>query len=204
MESRKKNNSGVKNKKIFSVDVETSGPDPLFNGILSIGYCLGDFEGNVLEKKRIDLKLDVDQTLDSQCFANFWSKPGPAKVLKTIQKNPVSSFQGIKFFVSRLDQFDKHYDLQIITDNPSFDLYFLNFYISKYLNRRPLNYKFGKSYRRITDSRSFQVGKFGNSYKGIVNRHVKQSTNKHDHFPDNDAEYIYRCYIVAMGLDRLQ
>jgi hypothetical protein len=178
----------------LSVDIETSGPSVIQNGILAIGICLADIVGNTLFKKRIDVQLDSIHSFDPVCVENFWLKPGPQKVLKVIQANPIPAEDAIKSFIDFVDECDSKYRLEIISDNPTFDFYFLNFYLDKYLQRKPLNYKFGHIYRTLTDSTSFLRGCFGPKYRNMI---VKFPGIKHDHFPENDAEYILMCYIQS-------
>lgn len=181
-------------KMYLSVDIETSGPSVMTNGILAIGLCLGDSTGNTVIKKRIDVQLDLIHSFDPVCVENFWLKSGPQKVLKVIQANPIPAVEAIKLFIDFVDEYDSKYNLEIISDNPTFDFYFLNFYLDKYLYRKPLNYKFGHTYRTLTDSTSFLRGFFGPKYRNMT---VKFPGIKHDHFPENDAEYILMCYIQS-------
>ena len=64
----------VKTILLCALDIETSGPKLIKNGILSIGICAGTVSGNILVKKRIDLKLEEDQTFDKDTYDNFWKK----------------------------------------------------------------------------------------------------------------------------------
>ena len=176
---------------IMVVDIETSGPSVIKNGILSIGYCLGDMNGNIHEKKRIDVHIG-DKIFDPYCKTNFWDKSGPKEVLLALQKAPMAPKDAIQKFMNRVDEFDHNYALMIMSDNPSFDLYFINYYIDIYMDRKPINYQFGKTYRPIMDFNSFSKGRFGPMYRKHM--HI-DSLGKHDHYPDNDAEYIFRCFV---------
>lgn len=170
---------------VLAVDIETSGPRVLQNGILAIGMCLGTVHGRVLDKHRIDVKLDMNRVFDTQCMEDFWNKTGPKQVLDVIRQHPLSPKAAIEEFVRRVDSYDTMYDLIIISDNPTFDLYFLNYYVEYYLQRKPLNYKFGEHYRKLVDAGSMRRKKQLRLPPGV----------KHDHFPENDAEYIYMCYM---------
>jgi hypothetical protein len=173
----------------LTIDIETSGPSVLQNGILAIGYCLGNIHGEVLVKKRIDVKLEDHHTFDKLCLTGFWNKPGPKKVLKTIQTDPISPLCAIREFANDVDMLDAKYKVSIVCDNPSFDLYFINYYLESYMNRKPLNYKFGNQYRGIVDSNSYLKGYLGKSYYK-----TKMRYGSHNHFPENDAEMIFLFY----------
>lgn len=189
--------SSFKKNMILSVDIETSGPSVRKNGILAIGFCVGDMVGNVIKKERINVALDTHHAFDETCVVQFWDKPGPAKVLKDITVNPLPPKQAIAKFAQIVDVYDTLFALTVISDNPTFDLYFINYYMELYLDRKPLNYKFGKVYRKIVDSKSVLQG-YGIACKreNIPPRGVPWCTTAvHDHYPENDAEFIYCCYL---------
>ena len=180
--------------RILAIDIETSGPSVKKNGILAIGICLGDLFGNVENKQRINVNLDKHHCFDEVCLSQFWNKPGPSQVLRIIQKDTLPPKEAMQKFISIIDEYDKTYKLSIISDNPTFDFYFLSFYMEHYLDRKPLNYKLGTTYRQLIDTCSFARGqKLGKVEKApTINT---QSNILHDHFPENDAEYIYARYV---------
>lgn len=180
--------------KILAVDIETSGPSLKSNGILAIGICLGDLRGNVDKKERINVCLEEEHCFDDVCLSNFWNKPGPSLVLRTIQIDPLTPKDAIQKFVSILDEYDRLYNLTIVSDNPTFDFYFLSYYMDKYLCRKPLNYKFGKTYRNLVDTCSFSRGHRLRSGDKRLTQNMSKDI-KHDHLPENDAEYIYTRYV---------
>jgi len=182
-----------KNKMVLAIDIETSGPRLSLNGIVSVGCCLGDLRGNTVAKNRFDFKLEKHQVFDSDCTRQFWSRIGPKRALQTIQNSQISPKLATAGFAALLDTYDTDFDLTIITDNPGFDLYFLNYYFDKYLGRKPINYKMGNKYRPIIDSTSYVKGAMGKYYKN--KKHLYFNDIKHDHLPDNDAEFIYKCYM---------
>jgi hypothetical protein len=186
----------MKDNAVFVVDIETSGPSLLSNGILSIGVCLGDEHGVVIYKRRFDAKLDEHHVYDPKCI-QFWNQKGPSHVLKVIQQNPMKPKKAIQEFVHLLDACDTKYNLTIMSDNPSFDFSFLNYYMDNYMNRRPMNYRLKEHYRSLLDVNSFLKGRLGHAYK--KKRNVVFPGVQADHFPENDAEYIYMSYIFNLG-----
>ena len=144
------------------------------------------------------MKLEPEQVFDSVCLANFWNKEKEKLVLSAIQLHAVSAKDGITEFVDLLDKYDAEFELTVVTDNPSFDLYFLNYYVEKHLNRKPLNYKFGTGYRPIMDSNSTLKGWLGYRYSGFKKTIVFPGV-KADHYPENDAEFIYMCIVYHRG-----
>lgn len=187
----------TKDIEIFSIDIETSGCNLISNGIISIGYCLGDVSGNVVEKERISFCLE-NMVFEQRCYDEFWSKN--YDILHVLQLEAKPILQQIKKFADKLDEFDSKYDLRIISDNKDFDLAFINYYFAKYLDRKPINYKFGSNeYRPTYDTDSYSRGVMQMNYDNIwtSDKTLMEKFNFnieciHSHYPDDDAEYIYK------------
>ena len=185
-----------KQRMVLVIDIETSGPSVTKNGILAIGYCLGDSNGRIYDKCRIDVDL-MDRVFDEQCKKDFWDTPGPSEVLKTIQRSPLHPKEAMTQFIDMLDKYDTMYNLTIMSDNPSFDFYFISYYMDLFADRRPINYRFGTTYRPVIDFNSYSKGRFGTGYRKHPSR--SQSKVQYDHFPDNDAEFVYSCYVMSLS-----
>ena len=191
---------------ILSLDIETNGPDLLKHEIISIGYCVGDLVGNVINKERINFKYDT--VFEPDCW-KFWSKY--LSVLDKLKEGQLTPYDAINKFIIMVDELDTKYDLRIITDNPSFDISFINYYLNKYLGRLPITYihGIGHKYRCIFDTDSFARGALHQNYADPWTSDSKVTETfgltldaSHSHFPDDDAEYIYKLHIALVN--RLQ
>jgi hypothetical protein len=198
-----------KDKVLFAVDIEGSGSSFGQNGIVAIGWCVGDLHGRVLEKKRVSLKLHR-RTFEPRCLTEYWSKPAQAAQLAVFQSEALEPAAAMKIFIDAVDSFESRYDLVILTDNPSYDIAWLNYYLDHYLGRSPLNYmKDQTTYRGVRDVFQFafyrkmkqaEAGGQGKwffdmeKYKAGLDK-LKEA-NLHDHWPENDAEYIFRKTIL--------
>ena len=129
-----------KTKIVLSIDIETSGCNLIDNGILAIGYCIGNLDGEVVFKDRINMLLDDGCYFEERCVKEFWSKH--EDVLKIIQEDAVGPHIGIRSFVDMVYDLEDQYELIIISDNPVFDIGFINYYMAKYLKCRPLSLYF--------------------------------------------------------------
>jgi hypothetical protein len=117
----------MSNKSIIlcAVDIETSGPRLIKNGILSIGICAGSVTGSILMKKRFDLNLEETQEFDKDCYENFWKKN--IGVLEEIKKNAIHPKDAMTNFMKVIDYLDEKYQLIIISDCATFDIGFINY-----------------------------------------------------------------------------
>ena len=208
---------------LFAIDIETTGCILTLHKIVALGYCAIDFEtGKIILKKRINFKLDdindvsslkdlrnvtdreelkkrLPESIEPKCWAEHWAEHlDQLKIFQT--EDPQSPEDGIRHFVEDLDNMDSEYKVAIITDNPSFDITFINYYLSVYLLRRPIAYMLGgEGYRSIFDTDSYTRGVLGKDYSclwtfdsEIINKlEINLDSNiVHDHMPENDAEYI--------------
>jgi DNA polymerase III epsilon subunit-like protein len=186
---------------LCSIDIETSGPNIINNGIISLGYCIGSLHGKVLIKKRINMKLDDNIVYDEDTHKNFWSRH--LDILEELQKEQVDAKTGMEQFIKDIDEYDSKYKLIIISDNVSFDIGFVNYYLAKYLNRKPLSYKLNKYFRPIYDTDSYSRGVLNQNYDNInvndydiIKKFKLTISSKKDqaHYPDDDASYIYELH----------
>ena len=184
----------------LALDIETSGPSPVHHSILSIGWCLGDQDGNVLDNKRIDIKMLKIKGMHPYTLNTFWSEH--SKTLDVITKNARHPSDAIYEFLQVLDAFDHVYDLRILTDNPSFDISFINAYVATYAQRIPINYRFGRDneYRVIIDTDSFNRVFMTQPPSEMwtsdvdVGKCVGVEVSPSDHLPEHDAKRIYELH----------
>lgn len=194
-----------KDYQIFcAIDIETTGPNILKHGIISIGYCIGNITGQIYLKKRINLKLDDNITFDSDT-EKFWYKH--ISILELLKLNQIMPKDAMELFIKDIDKYDSIGKLIIISDNITFDLGFLNYYLAKYIDRLPLTYKFGKEFRPVYDIDSYARGILRKDYSSIwTNDYVLEKRFKFKikrnidliHTPDNDAEYIYNLHRMTL------
>jgi DNA polymerase III alpha subunit (gram-positive type) len=188
---------------ILALDIETNGSDLIRNEIISIGYCAGNLKFENMAKNRINFKYT--SKFEPNCW-NFWSKY--PKVLNKLSQDQLEPDVGIKKFIDYVDTLDDIYDLRIITDNPSFDISFINYYLSKYLERLPINYVhgIGSNYRCIFDTDSYSRGALRQNYSSpwtydttVIKKFNLKFDATHSHMPDEDAEYIYKLHISLVN-----
>lgn len=190
----------IKTILLCAIDIETSGPKLIKNGILSIGICAGTVSGNIIVKKRIDVKLEEDQTFDKDTYKNFWMNN--LKVLETIKKEAIGPKDAMIEFMKVINYLDENYQLIIISDCVSFDIGFINYYLAKYLDRKPLTYDYKDNFRPVYDSDCYNRGVVKANYRHIytndvqIMKSLKFNISKSgvNHMPEDDAEYIYNLH----------
>lgn len=180
---------------VLAMDIETSGSSLTQNGIVSIGCSLQDQYSNELGTFQVNLTLPENCVYEERCLREFWLKNPRAH--EFVQKDALPPDTAMEMFREFLGSAEADYpDLMVVSDNPSFDIAWLNFYLSQYTNRLPLNYSEKGEYRAIWDLLSMrkslvsvQSGELV-SHCGLTEKPASKSRWKYDHTPLNDARFI--------------
>lgn len=189
---------------IFSLDIETSGAKYTKHGILSIGWCAGRTDGT-FDSGQINMSLPEGTDFEQKCWEEFWSKN--ISTLQKLKEGAVSPVEGIKNFISILDGYEQDYDVMIITDNPSFDIGFINYYLATYLDRNPLTYDSFEKYRPIFDTDCYTRGVLHMQYNNKwtsdrdIIAHLNIDTSEftsHSHTPKDDATRIFQLHRAVL------
>jgi DNA polymerase III alpha subunit (gram-positive type) len=183
---------------ILSLDIETGGclsTHPL----ISIGTCL--YVDNIFVKNRFTFPFSITD-FEPRC-KKFWD--ANLDVLAELQKDKHSS---ISEFAEFLDEIDALYpDLTIITDNPTFDVGFINHHFEKTLDRNPISYRLNSDndYRCILCLETFAYSLtikqdknnlFKNtSYGKLIEKYKIKVSKRTCHMPDDDAQYNLELFL---------
>ena len=208
-----------KHEILVSVDIEKAGPYLEQNPVISVGFCVGNTEGEVLEQKRFNIKINwpgeytslfhsiintisnffYPRNFDEECWTSFWSKL-PTNVIEDCKKNAKDEETTWIEIALYLDELENRYPedthkIKFLTDNASFDIGNIDYYLEKYTGRKPMRYSESGKYRSIigSDDMFFMIPeRIRKEYSDKIDSQVK-----HDHNPVNDAHYIYLQYVYA-------
>lgn len=183
----------------LSIHIHTSGFNYNDNGILSIGYCAGLQNGNVILKKRISFILSENCTFDKKYLDTFWNSN--SEILNTLSTESVRIKDGLNEFMNDIDNLDRIYNVIIILDHPLFTMGFINHYLLTYMNRLPLYYingDYNKS-RVVIDVNSFLKGVLKVSKDENKILRIRSINNiQESRLPNESAEFLYFHYIAIM------
>ncbi len=188
---------------VLAFDIEASGSSLTQNGIVSVGSSLQDENSNELKSFQVNLALPENRSYEESCLKNFWLKN--LEAYEFVSKNALPPKEAMTQFYNYLESIEKEYpELIIISDNPTFDIAWLNLYLAEYTDRLPLNYSAKKEYRMIWDSSAVQktllsikTGDFTSKH-GHIKKLGFESKWVHNHNPLNDARRIADFYNQAM------
>jgi len=184
----------------ISIDIETGGQSPKLHPLLAIGavvakpgkYYAGQVE--ILERAYWCLEPFPEQTMEERCVQEFWSNY--ADVLNRIKANAVEPIGALKSFSKWLDGILEQYPskkVSFVSDNPLFDLGFLDTVLIDRGIRTSSIRNLGGVYRFVCDPSEMQSGLGDWTADALARQEVE-----HDHWPVNDAEFIMRSYFHAL------
>lgn len=193
-------NSGFE---IFAFDIETNGCLIGTNELIAVGYVFGDANGNINEKGRIEFKVETE--FEPRCYEEFWKTR--MELYNELQKNALPAKEATALLASIIDEHEKKNPIRPITDFAAFDTNWINFYFAKYLDRKPLHYTHDGKFRPIYDTDSYARGVTMMDYSNpwvndeeLIKKHDLEIKAKKDHYPENDAEYIYELHIKLVNI----
>lgn len=193
---------------IFAFDIETRGKSPRKHGILAVGVVIGLSNGVVLFKKQWNVNTLFDnQGIEQRCFDEFWSKQ-PPEVWTSLRKDLVTPYTFAKEFRTLLDDWEKLGDLYLLSDNPTFDAGFINYYLDHF-NFDSMQYKSdGRGYRLVHCSDTYACGAIraplsynwpsDSDVQKLIGFHVDTS-DLVPHNPVDDATKIFRQFVALVG-----
>jgi DNA polymerase III epsilon subunit-like protein len=197
-----KTNHTVQMTILIAVDIEATGCDILKNAIVSIGAVA--YANSEMKVQQWNMIIPETKTWEDRCVEQFWSKQSDElrKNLSLNAQDPHTAMSSFVEFLTLYENMDD--DVRIITDNPAFDIAFLNVYLSVYTSRMPMSYTHTGRYRPVYDTDSLARGRSHLSVKDAwtsdvdlctVNKWV-QPINHSPHNPSSDARYILEWFLL--------
>lgn len=140
---------------VLAVDIETSGPYLTKNALLSVGCSVQDSNGKEHESFLVNIKPPEGRIFDPECKKQFWDRHPQA--MEAVQKDAQEPHLAVAKLKSFLDKVNSSYkDCVIVSDNPSFDIAWIDQYLSEYGNSKPMRYGVDGTYRMVWDTSSVQ------------------------------------------------
>jgi len=140
---------------------------------------------------------------EPRCWDEFWSKQ-PTTLRTLLTQDAMEQKQGMAAFAGLLERLElaypgPEYKIKFLSDNASFDIAALDVNLEKVMDRVPLRYSSRNQYRAI-EPPDDMLDVFP---AAVVKRLLEQEVSpyvSHDHDPANDAEHIYRQYLLVLRL----
>ena len=175
------------NEWICSVDVESDGPCPGKNSMLSLGAAIFDDTGKLRDSKVINFAPLLDATSDPETQA-FWDKHQQAYA--ETRKDLVMPVDGVAAFCKWVREWQNHPEKPTITPigyRVAYDAMFLYYYIYTFGGKDP----FSKHGAQMLDLKSHAAAVLGLPYKKAVKgnfpKELFDGCVPHSHLADQDA-----------------
>jgi len=113
----------------LSFDVETDGPTPLVNNLLSVGIIgLEENTSNIVFEFEANIKPLESHKQDTQCMESFWLKPEQKEAWEYLQTNQKDYLEVFEDLSSELKKLDIKYKLVWVAYPACFDWMFFKSY----------------------------------------------------------------------------
>lgn len=184
-----------------SVDIEKTGSFLIQNPVISVGFFVGDDQGNKLLTKKFNMQVkfpvkDDYGDFEPRCWDEFWSKLDQ-KIIEASTENAQPQETAWKAVNAFLDELEAKYDkIKFLTDNASFDIASIDYNLEKYCKRAPMRYNSKGKYRSVI-SADDMLDMLPEKELKLAYEYIN-ANSKHDHDPVNDAHNIYLQYIQAI------
>jgi len=186
-----------------AIDVEATG-EGFDRKAIAISFVVGHKKYFKIEKSlTVCFPVPSVEQFGTLCWNEFWMKEENQKVLDRIRKEVRSSDEEaskeIETFLKELE--DQYGDnIEFLSDNPSFDITAVDWALYRFTKRLPMRFSTKGKYRCISDP-SERIAAFG-KWKETNEIISKNYGIEHDHWPENDAAYIYAQMIEANKLSK--
>lgn len=188
----------------ISHDIEKTGSFLISNPVISVGFYVGDENGNELETKRFNLEVNWPKEdekenygdFERRCWIEFWSKQDKSVIedCKINTKSQDQSWNDIRDYIDNLEK--KYAKIKFLTDNVSFDTANIDYNLEKYTKRAPMKHPTTGKYRSVISADDMLDMLPENKFNEVMT--IIKNNTTHDHNPVNDAKFIYLMYIEAM------
>lgn len=175
----------------LAVDVEKKGAS-LDNPVIQLGVAYGPNINNI---KTASFCFDYkDKPFEKRCYNEFWTKH--LDVLKRIEQNakpPREEWARFAKWLTALE--DQAKSIEIISDNPGYDVEAIDYHLYEELGKSPMRYDSQGQYRSISDP-SEQIEGLPSIYRTQIKAKTKSMSN-HSHWAEDDAFAILVQYFLV-------
>nr|QQV29439.1 hypothetical protein K-LCC10_0184 [Kaumoebavirus] len=179
----------------LAIDIEKLG-DYQDAHIIAVGFCFGDSDGNVIERKAWYISPNERTVIEDRCKREFWDKQTGLYDYFVSQGRPAHIvYPEIAAWLATLEA--KYPKIVILSDNPSYDLGGFDRMLQQYTDRLPLRYTSSHGYRWVADysERAYALG-IENAVSEAAKKRMGM-TEEDKHRPEKDAEFIYHCTCIV-------
>lgn len=175
----------MKNNEIYvSIDIETDGPIPGPNSMLSIGNAAFNQFGDLVDTWEANLQTLPEAKPDPRTMTEFWDKhPEAWEACRANQQEPA---QAMRDYVKWLKNLEKRYNGKVVAVGApaGFDFTFVYWYLMNFAGYSPYSFS-------CIDVKSYAMAILGKPYRKCTKRNFPKDwfdkKNKHTHVAIDDA-----------------
>lgn len=178
----------------LAVDVEKKGAT-FHHPVIQVGVAWGTSLNDIQKRSFcFDYK---DQPFEKRCWDEFWSKyENVYSRICAEAAPPVAQWKKFSDFLQELEE--KSEKLDIVSDNPAYDVEAIDYNLHTYLGRAGIRYSSTMGYRRVHDASEMIKG-LPSHYGDLIVKKA-QSSARATHWAADDAEYILTHFFLVKGV----
>lgn len=181
-------------------DIEKAGAN-FDNEVLQVGVAFSFGLGEHVQTQSFCFAYDTIHW-EQRCVEQFWDKQPPelkARIMAEA-KEAKGQWQELCNLIDAFDSMSKN--VKPISDNPSYDITYIDYGLWQYCKRRGLHYSRKGDYRSITDP-SERIKGLPKAIREKIEAKV-DSLAVHDHWAANDAKHILLTHLYVDAIIQLQ
>jgi hypothetical protein len=121
-------NTNNKEKLFLSFDIESDGPTPIVNNLLSIGIVGINMDEEIVFEYQANIEPLATHIQDTQCMQTFWLKPEQKIAWDFIQENKRNYIVVFEELGQKLKELSHKYNLKFVAHPACFDWMFFKCY----------------------------------------------------------------------------
>ena len=186
---------------LVALDIEKAGCLLKGHPVISIGFVVGNDEGVIYERVKVNFRVRWPQDFEERCYKEFWAKNPEAVKMCQVDPEPLEykqAWQKVGEFVDSLEKRFPFPDFKVtfLSDNPSFDIANVDLGLEEYCQRMPLRYeRVSGRYRSVQDPTE-QLRLFSDEEQKAI-REAAKAKSPHNHCALSDAGNIYWLYVIT-------
>lgn len=189
----------------LSFDIESDGPTPLINNLLSIGIVGITMSENIIFEFEANIEPLPDHIPDQKCMDNFWLNPEQKIAWDHLQNNKRDYNIVFKELSNNLNKLSEKYQIHFVAHPACFDWMFFKYYYERAkLNSSVEESFYDIGYKCICSSTLWDYYKKSNELKSSeadkLFKQLGDYDKNSDHMACSDARVQGKFYIRLLKL----
>lgn len=189
----------------LSFDIESDGPTPIVNNLLSIGVVGITIQEEIVFQFQANIEPLESHIEDLECMESFWLKPEQKEALEFLQTNKRNYIEVFEELGLKLKELNKNYKLKFVAHPACFDwMFFKCYYELAKTNSKNKNNFYDIGYHCSCSSTLWDLYKKNNKLKALeankLFKYLGEFDEKNNHMALSDAIVQGKFYVKLLKM----